>query len=354
MKKTAWSAGSDGPGLQLSTGAFICGCAGTRLSNEERAFIKEADPWGLILFGRNVRSPDQVKALTDGFRSISGRGDAPVLIDQEGGRVQRMGPPNWRKYPPARRVGELYQNNPPQAILAARLITRLLAEELFEAGINVDCLPVLDVPQPGSHDVIGDRAYTDDPASVAILARAAVSGLMDGGVLPVIKHIPGHGRAAADSHLELPVVDTPLDTLCKTDFTPFAALADLPMAMTAHVVYTAIDKSQPATLSTAAVGHVMRETLGFEGLIMTDDLSMKALEGTMKDRIGQAKLAGCDMMLHCNGNLEEMDEVAAASGGLNGASLKRAEAAIAAVRPPKEFDRAAALAALRQFEAESV
>lgn len=338
----------------MSAGAFICGCAGTRLSNEERGFIKEADPWGLILFARNVRGPDQVRALTDSFRSITGRDNAPILIDQEGGRVQRMGPPDWRRYPAAQRIGDLYAQEPPRAIVTARLITRLLAEELYDAGINVDCLPVLDVPQPGSHDVIGDRAYTKDPASVAILARSAVTGLMDGGVLPVIKHIPGHGRAAADSHHELPVVDTPLETLCKVDFTPFAALADLPMAMTAHVVYTAIDNAQPATLSAAAVGQVMREMLGFEGLIMTDDLSMKALQGTMKDKIDKARVAGCDMMLHCNGNMTEMEEVAAASGGLTGQALKRAQIALAAVRQPKEFDRAAALAALRQFDAESV
>ena len=338
----------------MSAGAFICGCAGTQLSNEEREFIKEADPWGLIVFARNVDSPEQVKALTESFRSITGRSDAPVLIDQEGGRVQRMQPPHWRKYPPARRIGELYEDDPTRAIVAARLITRLLAEELFDAGINVDCLPVLDVPQPGSHDVIGDRAYSTDPASVAVLARAAVSGLMEGGVLPVIKHIPGHGRAAADSHLELPVVDTPLDTLCTVDFAPFAALADLPMAMTAHVVYTAIDSDQPATLSQSAVGQVMRQTLGFDGLIMTDDLSMKALEGTMTDKIGRARAAGCDMMLHCNGNMAEMQEVAAASGKLTGAALNRAGLALALVRVPKDFDRAAAMAALRQFDIESV
>ncbi|NNE21151.1 MAG: beta-N-acetylhexosaminidase [Rhizobiales bacterium] len=338
----------------MSAGAFICGCAGTQLNNEERAFVKEADPWGLIVFGRNVDGPEQIRALTESFRSITGRSDAPVLIDQEGGRVQRMGPPHWRKYPPARRIGELYEHDPTRAIVAVRLITRLLAEELFDAGINVDCLPVLDVPQPGSHDVIGDRAYSNDPASVAILARAAVSGLMEGGVLPVIKHIPGHGRAAADSHLELPVVDTALDTLRTVDFAPFAALADLPMAMTAHVVYTAIDRDQPATLSQTAVGQVMRQTLGYDGLIMTDDLSMKALEGSMNDKIGRARAAGCDIMLHCNGNMAEMHEVAAASGSLSGAALDRAGLALASARAPREFDRAAAMAALRRFDVESV
>ncbi len=195
----------------MSTRAFICGCEGTQFNEKERAFLTAADPWGLILFARNVDNPEQVRALTDSFRSINGRSDAPVLIDQEGGRVQRLRPPNWRNYPPAGYIGQRYNENPPSAILATRLITRLLAEELYTAGVNVDCLPVLDVPQPGSHAVIGDRAYADDPAIVAVLARAAVCGLMDGGVLPIIKHIPGHGRACADSHLELPVVDTPLE-----------------------------------------------------------------------------------------------------------------------------------------------
>ena len=338
----------------MSIGAFICGCAGTRFNDDEQQFLKDSNPWGLILFARNVETADQVKALTSEFRSITGRDDAPVLIDQEGGRVQRMRPPHWRNYPPAERFGDLLARDPVGAATAARLVTRLLAEELRDVGVTVDCLPVLDVPQPGSHSVIGDRAYTTDPRDVAMLARAAVGGLMDGGVLPVIKHIPGHGRAMADSHLELPVVDAATETLRATDFVPFAALADLPMAMTAHVVYSAIDPDHPATLSSTVISQTIRRDIGFDGLIMTDDLSMKALSGTTADKVARAQSAGCDMILHCNGNLAEMQDVAAAAGDLSGLPLQRAEIALASARAPKEFDRAAALDALHQFDVESV
>ncbi len=353
-KKIVWCAGSEILGRNVSVGAFVCGCAGTRFSDDERAFIKEAKPWGLILFSRNVECRDQLAALTGDFRSIAARDDAPVLIDQEGGRVQRMGPPVWRRYPSASRFGDLYAGDPVAALSAVRLVTRLLAEDLYDAGITIDCLPVLDVPQAGSDQVIGNRAYACDPASVAILARAAVGGLMDGGVLPVIKHIPGHGRACVDSHLELPLIKTPVDELREIDFAPFAALADLPMAMTGHVVYTAIDRTMPATLSSMVIAEVVRAAIGFDGLLITDDLSMKALSGTMADKVKQAQSAGCDMMLHCNGELMEMQAVAAAAGALSGTALKKADVALAAARAPKEFDRAAALAAVRQFELESV
>ncbi len=338
----------------MSVGALICGCAGTTLNDNERDFFKQANPWGLILFARNVESPAKLRALTDEFRSIVGRSQAPVLIDQEGGRVQRMGAPHWRKYPPASRFGELYAHDCLTALSAIRQINRLLAEDLYDVGITVDCVPVLDVPQPGSHDVIGDRAYATEPASVSILARAAVAGLMDGGVLPVVKHIPGHGRARSDSHLELPVVEASLNELRSVDFAPFAALADLPMAMTAHVVYTAMDKSQPATHSQKVICKAVRQAIKFDGLIMTDDLSMKALSGTLAEKVKRAQAAGCDMMLHCNGDLDEMQQVAEASGTLSGPALERASLALACARPPKPFDRVAALDVLRQIDLESV
>jgi beta-N-acetylhexosaminidase len=268
----------------MATGAFIAGCAGLELTSAEVAFFRETQPWGLILFARNVDTPDQIKALTSSFRDIVGRADAPVLIDQEGGRVQRMRPPHWRTYPPGRAYAALYQQDPVAGLKAARAVYRLLAQDLAEAGINVDCVPVLDVPQPGSHEIIGDRAYGMTPEQVALLGRAAAQGLMDGGVLPVIKHIPGHGRAFADSHLELPVVDASRAELESVDFPPFAALADIPMAMTAHVVYSALDPDNCCTLSATVIGEVVRGQIGFDGLIMSDDLSMKALKGSFRER----------------------------------------------------------------------
>ena len=324
------------------TGAFITGCAGLELSGDEVSFLREAQPWGLILFARNVESPQQIRALTEHFREIVGREDGPVLIDQEGGRVQRMRPPHWRKYPPGRAYAELYARDAVAGLKAARLAYRLLAQDLHEVGINVDCVPVLDVPQPGSHDIIGDRAYGMTPEQVALLGRAAAQGLMDGGVLPVIKHIPGHGRAFADSHLELPVVDAPREELERVDFAPFAALADIPLAMTAHVVYTALDPDNCCTLSGTVIGDVIRGQIGFDGLIMSDDLSMKALKGSFRERGERAIAAGCDVLLHCNGVMAEMVEVAAAAGTLNGAASARADWALSFLRPPAGFDAAAA------------
>lgn len=331
------------------TGAFIAGCEGLSLSDAEAAFFRETQPWGLILFARNVDTREQIAALTAHFRDIVGRPDAPVLIDQEGGRVQRMRAPNWRAYPPGRAYAELYARDAVAGLRATRLVYRLLAQDLVEAGINVDCVPVLDVPQPGSHDIIGDRAYGMMPDQVALLGRAAAQGLMDGGVLAIIKHIPGHGRAFADSHLELPVVDAPLAELELVDFPPFAALADIPMAMTAHVVYSAIDPEACCTLSRKMIGQVIRGQIGFDGLIMSDDLSMKALKGSYADRARAALAAGCDVVLHCNGAMAEMREVAAAAGPLEGASLARAERALSFLRSPQPFDEAAAVSALEQL-----
>jgi len=324
-------------------GAFIAGCQGASLNTEERAFFARTNPFGLILFKRNCESPEQLKQLTDDFRAAVGRRNAPVLIDQEGGRVQRLGPPSWRRYPPARAYGEAYARAPLSALRAARNVGRLMAEDLIACGITVDCVPVLDVPQPGAHEVIGSRAYAEEIAIIMALARAHVAGFMDGGVLPVIKHIPGHGRARADSHLELPVVDASRADLTAVDFPPFAAMADVPMAMTAHVVFTALDKAAPATLSKRVISEIIRKEIGFRGLLMTDDLSMKALSGSFAEKTAAALAAGCDLVLHCNGEMAEMEEVAAAAGPLKAKALSRARAALKAARRPQPFDRKQAL-----------
>jgi beta-N-acetylhexosaminidase len=332
----------------MAIGAFISGCAGPQLTEDETAFFRDTQPWGLIIFKRNVESPDQLRRLTTSFREIVGRRNAPVLVDQEGGRVQRMAPPHWPKYPAARRYGERYEIDPLGALRAARLISRLMAEDLVAVGINVDCLPVLDVPVEDSHQVIGDRAYAEVPERVSILARAAMVGLLSGGVLPVIKHMPGHGRAMSDSHQALPVVGAGKNDLQATDFAAFAAFADAAMAMTGHVVYDAFDRDHPATQSSKII-RIIRKQIGFDGLLMTDDLSMKALSGGMAERVGRAIEAGCDMMLHCNGELPEMRAVAEAAGELKGRAMRRAKAALKQLRKPAKFDRKQALKELEQL-----
>lgn len=311
----------------MGLSAAIYGCSGPALTPDEAAFFAETRPWGFILFRRNVESPDQLRALTDALRGCVDRPDAPVLVDQEGGRVQRLGPPHWPRHPPAAAYLRAV-NDPFAARELVRLGARLMAYELLEVGITADCAPVLDTPVPGAHDIIGDRAYGDDPALVAQLGRAAAEGLLAGGVLPVIKHMPGHGRAFADSHHELPVVHADLATLSAWDFAPFQALSDMPMAMTAHVVFDAIDPRRPATISKPAI-KLMRHVLGFSGLILSDDLSMKALSGTLTERAEQALKAGCDIVLHCNGDLAEMRAVAEGTGKLKGKAKRRAEAALA-------------------------
>ncbi|PXA82768.1 beta-N-acetylhexosaminidase [Caulobacter sp. D4A] len=306
--------------------AAILGCAGTVLSAEEAAFFRDVRPWGFILFKRNIDTPDQVRALTAALRETVGRPDAPILIDQEGGRVARLGAPHWKKYPPGRAYGELVANDPLVAREITRLGARLIAHDLTSLGINVDCVPVLDVPDPKGHEIIGDRAYGDTPEQVATLGRAAAEGLLAGGVLPIIKHIPGHGRAMSDSHLELPVVKAKLAELEARDFAPFRVLSDMPMAMTAHVVYTAIDRRNPATTSKKAIKKVIRESLGFDGLLMSDDLSMKALSGDFKQRAKDSLAAGCDVVLHCNGDMDEMKAVMAGVGKLSKEARRRAQA----------------------------
>ncbi|RZJ85660.1 MAG: beta-N-acetylhexosaminidase [Brevundimonas sp.] len=322
------------------TTAAILGCAGTVLSADERAFFADAQPWGFILFRRNVESPEQVLRLTSDLRDAVGR-DAPILVDQEGGRVQRLGPPHWRKYPP----GEAFlkaTNNPLAARELARLGGRLMAHDLKAVGINIDCAPVLDVPTPGAHDIIGDRAYAQDPATVAQLGRAVAEGLLAGGVLPVIKHMPGHGRAFADSHRELPTVHADLETLDGWDFAPFKAMSDMPIGMTAHIVFTAIDRKRPATQSKKAI-KLIREHLGFGGLLLSDDLCMNALSGDLTQRAERSLKAGCDLVIHWTGKRDEMDLVMAGVGKLKGGAKRRADAALARiVHAPEPLDLAEA------------
>jgi beta-N-acetylhexosaminidase len=323
--------------------AFISGCAGTSLSDHEIRFFAEAEPWGFILFKRNCDSPDQIRRLTASLRDSVGR-NAPILIDQEGGRVQRLAEPHWPAYPAARVFGELYTRDADKARRAAYLGAELIAQDLLAVGIDVDCIPCLDVPVEGAHDVIGRRAYALWPDVVADLGRSATEGLMAGGVLPVMKHIPGHGRAGVDSHLALPIVDTDAETLSRIDFAPFKALNDLPMAMTAHVVYQALDPDHPATLSPTIIRDVVRQAIGFSGCLITDDLSMKALSGAVADKASAALAAGADIALHCNGDLAEMRELAAVVPVLSGLPLDRCNRALAFRRAPAAMDEAAARA----------
>jgi beta-N-acetylhexosaminidase len=330
----------------MSTRAFITGVSGTELTAAEREFIRAERPWGFILFKRNVEAPAQVAALVEELRAAAGAADAPVLIDQEGGRVQRLGPPHWPVYPPGAIFSTLYDADSALGLTAARLSARLIASDLADLGITVDCLPLADVPVPGADAVIGNRAYGTEPGKVAAIARAVTEGLEQGGVLPVLKHIPGHGRATADTHFKLPTVDAPRDELDRTDFAAFKPLADLPMAMTAHVVFSAVDPAHPATTSATMITQVIRGVIGFQGLLMSDDVSMNALSGNIAERTRAIFAAGCDMALHCNGNIEEMREVAGQTPELSGTALARAKAALASRKAPQPFDRAAARAEL--------
>jgi beta-N-acetylhexosaminidase len=324
--------------------AFITGLAGPTLTSEERQFLRETQPWGFVLFKRNIQSPSQVSDLVKECRAVISDPGAPVLIDQEGGRVQRLGPPHWLAYPPGAAYGAIYDADPAAGAAAARLGARLIAADLIALGIDVDCLPVADVLASDADPVIGDRAYGANPRKVAALARAAAEGLLAGGVLPVVKHIPGHGRANADSHLRLPVVGADRVALEASDFAAFKPLADLPLAMTAHVVFTACDPHLPATTSRTMIGQVIRGFIGFDGLLMTDDVSMQALQGSIGERTAAALAAGCDIVLHCNGKLDEMRQVAANARLLSGKAAKRADAALAARRKPEPIDLAAARA----------
>ncbi len=328
--------------------AFITDCSGLQLTRDEWRFLQDARPAGFILFQRNCGSPDQVKALVSSYQDAVGSDDLLVLVDQEGGRVQRLRPPHWRQLPPAAAFGALYRQDPARGLSAASAASELVASELASLGINMNCAPVLDLPVEGAHAIISDRAYGRDVASVAALGRAVAEGLMRGGVLPVIKHIPGHGRATRDTHEALAVVDAGLDVLEALDFEVFRQLADMPAAMTAHVVYTAIDSIRPVSTSPMAIERIVRQSIGFDGLLMCDDIGMKALDGSLVDRVEAVVEAGCDLVLHCNGSLADRIDVADAAPLLEGDAERRFQAAFARITGPRTFDATAAIAALQE------
>ncbi|MFN6924274.1 MAG: beta-N-acetylhexosaminidase [Tabrizicola sp.] len=325
--------------MSVGRGATIFGCAGPVLMAEERAFFREADPFGFILFARNVESPDQLRRLTAALREAVGR-EAPVLVDQEGGRVQRLRGPHWREWDPALDTVERAGSVAAAArLMRARML--VIGAELRAVGIDANCAPLGDVARAGTHPFLRNRCYGSDPATVAAIARAVADGLMAAGVLPVMKHLPGHGLSHLDTHHELPVVDLGLDELRAVDFAPFRALSDLPMAMTAHLVFSALDPALPATQSPTMI-RLIREEIGFRGLLMTDDLNMQALAGSLAERTAQSLAAGCDIALHCKGDLAEMQAVAAAAGEMGPAARARAEAALAARTPALALDAALA------------
>jgi beta-N-acetylhexosaminidase len=330
----------------MSRAALITGLAGPELTREEQVFLRQARPAGVILFARNCAGHDQIRRLVSEARSAIGAEDVLVLIDQEGGRVQRLRPPLGRALPPAAAYARIHARDPARALRMARQAARLLAHDLKSLGINTDCAPVLDVPVPGAHDIIGDRAYGRDVGTVTALGRAVAEGFLAGGVLPVIKHIPGHGRATADSHLALPVVDTDAATLRATDFAAFKALADMPAAMTAHVVFSAIDSHAPASTSAKVTRDVIRGEIGFDGLLMSDDLGMHALAGPMRARAAAVIAAGSDVALHCSGNLAEMHEAEAGVPTLAGDAARRFSRAAAVLSRSEPFDISGAEASL--------
>lgn len=307
--------------------AVVFGCSGTVLGAEERRFFEESRPLGFILFARNIASAGQVRKLVADLRHTVSRPDAPVLIDQEGGRVQRLGPPCWPQRPAMRLFGRAMARDPEGAVVCARLNAELIAADLRALGIDVNCAPVLDLDLPEGHDVIGDRAFSDDPAVVAALGGAVCEGLMSGGVIPVIKHLPGHGRATVDSHVGLPRIRARIGLLSATDFAPFAALSDAVAGMTAHVVYEAIDGSGPASTSRAVIAQTIRQDIGFGGLLLSDDICMKALTGLPEERVAAVLDAGCDIALHCDGNLADMRAVAEACPPMTADAMARLERA---------------------------
>jgi beta-N-acetylhexosaminidase len=318
----------------------ILGLGGEAVSDDERSLFSEAQPAGFVLFARNCRDRDQLRSLTDSLRTLSGRDDVPILIDQEGGRVARLKPPEWPAFPAAWRFAELYARAPISAIEAARVNAQAIAILLAEVGINTDCLPVLDVRQEGTHDVIGDRALGDEPMQVAALGRAMLGGLEAGGVCGVVKHMPGHGRAGSDSHVELPVVDADEEAMA-IDLAPFLALRDAPMAMTAHVLYRAWDADRPASVSPIVIGEVIRGQIGFDGLLMSDDIAMEALSGSHAERAKAAIDAGCDVALHCSGKFEDNAAIADALGEMSDTAherLRRAMARIAGKASAQDYE----------------
>jgi beta-N-acetylhexosaminidase len=310
--------------------AAIYGCAGLELTAAEQAFFAAKKPLGFILFKRNIDTPEQVRALINALKAAAGHPDVLILVDQEGGRVQRFKAPHWPSYPPAAAY-EAVANSPFEQREYVRLGAQLMAHDLRALGVNVDCAPVLDVPQAGTHDVVGDRAYGLTAETVAVMGRAAAEGLLSGGVLPAIKHAPGHGRAQVDSHHELPVVKARREELDKVDFLPFAVNADMPLAMTAHVVYTALDRRNPATTSKKVI-RLIREDIGFDGLLLSDDICMGALKGPVAARARAALRAGCDIVLHCSGDLEEMKAVSVFVPVIRGKVQVRLDRALARLK----------------------
>ena len=323
--------------------AMVLGCAGEALDDGERRFLADADPAGFILFKRNCESPTQTQALIGAFREAVGRPDAPVLIDQEGGRVVRLGPPHWRSPPAPALLGALAEVDGDAGVRAAWLNARLVAVDLLALGFTVNCVPVLDLRFAGASKVVGDRSLGADPQLVARLGRAVADGLRAGGIAPAVKHLPGHGRATGDSHAVLPRVDAPLKALRARDFVPFRALRDAPVGLTAHVCYAALDPERPGTLSPKVIGEAVRGAIGFDGLLVTDDLSMGALTGSVGQRASAALAAGCDLALHCNGIRDEMEEVAAAAAKLAGRARERFDRMLATRRAPDAFDEAEGL-----------
>lgn len=321
--------------------AMILGCSGLTLTEDEIALYKAERPWGFILFGRNIGDINQIKDLVASMRDAVGRPDAPVMIDQEGGRVQRIRPPLLQSYPNAQALGEIYLRDREQGLRAAWLMSRLHAFDLMKLGITVDCLPVLDVPVEGASNVIGNRAYGFDPALVAAMGQAAADGLKAGGMLPVMKHIPGHGRGMVDSHHELPVVDVSLAELDAHDFVPFKALNKELMAMSAHLVFTDIDAERPATTSPIVINEIIRGRIGFDGLLISDDSSMNALKGTLGERAANIVAGGCDIVLHCNGVMSEMLQVVKEAPVLSGRALERVRAVEAGFMAADDADETA-------------
>jgi beta-N-acetylhexosaminidase len=329
--------------------AMITGLAGLELTPAEQGFLKTIRPAGIILFARNCASPSQIHALVQASHEAVSSQQLLVLIDQEGGRVRRLRPPLWRELPSAQAYANLYALDPAAARDAARIVARLTAADLRAIGINTNCAPVLDIAIPGAHEIVGDRAYGSVPAQVAELGRAVAEGYLSGGVIPVIKHIPGHGRAMADSHFELPVVTSHRADLEALDFAPFQALADMPAAMTAHVVYTALDPTGPASTSAVVTREIIRGVCRFGGLLMSDDLSMKALAGPMRERASAVIAAGSDVALHCNGEMHEMEQVALGVPVLSGVANARFEHCINLLNRADAFDMRDAEAILARF-----
>jgi len=322
------------------TRPVIFGCEGTGLSPNEVSFFREVEPLGFILFQRNCETPEQIKALTDSLKDLVASEHVPILIDQEGGRVARLKPPHWSAYPPMQVFGDMIQNGYEKASEALKLNCMLIADDLRKLGITVNCLPVLDLPQNDADPIIGDRAFSCDPHLTGALGRIVVESLMEGGILPVIKHIPGHGRALVDSHKALPVVDATVEDLGSHDFIPFRSLHDAPFGMTAHVTYTALDAEKCATQSAMIIQTIIRDKLGFKGFLMTDDLSMQALSGSFAERTRLSLEAGCDIALHCNGNLLEMEQIAGALKPITNSMVEEIDELLLLAARRSKIDRA--------------